>query len=182
MLGVGITMSTLIPRGLASLANGARVLGAVSATTTPNLYAAPVSQQQRRNLSLHEHYRYWTSGFSLLDFLIGTFTLRQQLQVISWYLTIYLHFSLQMMADAGIPTPRFYVAETVTKATQAAKDLGGSDCVLKAQVSREYTTVSNLACCFSSIFTKRRRDISRKMETIAFELLYSKWNSKQECW
>ena len=44
--------------------------------------------------------------------------------------------SLQMMADAGIPTPRFYVAETVPQATQAAKDLGGSDCVLKAQVSQ----------------------------------------------
>ena len=41
-----------------------------------------------------------------------------------------------MMADAGIPTPRFYVAETVPQATQAAKDLGGSDCVLKAQVSQ----------------------------------------------
>jgi len=98
MLGLGTTMSSLLPRGLASLANGSRVLGAVSATASPNLYAAPVSQQQRRNLSLHEH------------------------------------ISLQMMADAGIPTPKFYVAETVAQATQAAKDLGGSDCVLKAQV------------------------------------------------
>ena len=39
-----------------------------------------------------------------------------------------------MMNDAGIPTPKFHVAETVAQATQAAHDLGGSDCVLKAQV------------------------------------------------
>jgi len=99
MLGFG-TMASLLPRGLASLASGARVLGAASATASPALYNAPAGQQhqQRRNLSLHEHY------------------------------------SLQMMADAGIPTPRFYVAETVAQATQAAIDLGGSDCVLKAQV------------------------------------------------
>ena len=39
-----------------------------------------------------------------------------------------------MMADAGIPTPKYYVAETVAQATKAAHDLGGTDCVLKAQV------------------------------------------------
>lgn len=38
------------------------------------------------------------------------------------------------MADAGIPTPKYYVAETVAQATKAAHDLGGTDCVLKAQV------------------------------------------------
>jgi len=95
MLGACSTMSSLIPRGLASLTNGARLLGAVSAS--PNVFNITAAQQQR-NLSLHEH------------------------------------FSLQMMADAGIPTPKFHVAETVAQATQAAHDLGGQDCVLKAQV------------------------------------------------
>lgn len=56
MLGVCSTMSSLIPRGLASLANGARVLGAVSAS--PNVFNSTAAQQQRRNLSLHEHFRY----------------------------------------------------------------------------------------------------------------------------
>jgi len=89
-------MSSLLPRGLTSLAHGARVLGAVS--STPSLFNPTNNNQQRRHLSLHEHY------------------------------------SLQMMADAGIPTPKYYVAETVAQATKAAHDLGGTDCVLKAQV------------------------------------------------
>jgi len=96
MLGACTTMSSLLPRGLTSLAHGARVLGAVS--STPTLFNPSKNNQQRRHLSLHEHY------------------------------------SLQMMADAGIPTPKYYVAETVAQATKAAHDLGGTDCVLKAQV------------------------------------------------
>lgn len=96
MLGACTTMSSLLPRGLTSLAHGARVLGAVS--STPSLFNPTNNNQQRRHLSLHEHY------------------------------------SLQMMADAGIPTPKYYVAETVAQATKAAHDLGGTDCVLKAQV------------------------------------------------
>lgn len=98
MLGACTTMSSLLPRGLTSLAHGARVLGVVSSTPTLFNPTNNNNNQQRRHLSLHEHY------------------------------------SLQMMADAGIPTPKYYVAETVAQATKAAHDLGGTDCVLKAQV------------------------------------------------
>jgi len=90
-------MSSLLPRGLTALVSmtgGARVLAA--AANAPSTILPSI--QQRRNLSLHEHY------------------------------------SLQMMNDAGIPTPRFFVAHNVAEATQAAVDLGSGDCVLKAQV------------------------------------------------
>ena len=52
-----------------------------------------------------------------------------------------------MMADAGIPTPKYYVAETVAQATKAAHDLGGTDCVLKAQVGAIYHIyISSFLC------------------------------------
>jgi len=91
-------MTSLLPRAaaLATFASGSRIIGALGAA--PALNSFTPTQQQRRHLSLHEHY------------------------------------SLQMMADAGIPTPKFHLAETVAAATLAAQELGGGDCVLKAQV------------------------------------------------
>ena len=42
---------------------------------------------------------------------------------------------MSLLKDAGVPTPKFGVATTAAEARQVAEDLGGSDLVIKAQVS-----------------------------------------------
>ena len=42
---------------------------------------------------------------------------------------------MTLLKDAGVPTPKFGVANTATEAKTIAEELGGSDLVIKAQVS-----------------------------------------------
>ena len=43
--------------------------------------------------------------------------------------------SMTLLKDAGVPTPKFGVANTAAEAKTIAEELGGSDLVIKAQVS-----------------------------------------------
>ena len=43
--------------------------------------------------------------------------------------------SMTLLKDAGVPTPKFGVATTAAEAKTIAEELGGSDLVIKAQVS-----------------------------------------------
>ena len=42
---------------------------------------------------------------------------------------------MTLLKDAGVPTPKFGVANTAAEAKTIAEELGGSDLVIKAQVS-----------------------------------------------
>ena len=42
---------------------------------------------------------------------------------------------MTLLKDAGVPTPKFGVASTAAEAKTIAEELGGSDLVIKAQVS-----------------------------------------------
>ena len=42
---------------------------------------------------------------------------------------------MTLLKDAGVPTPKFGVATTAAEAKTIAEELGGSDLVIKAQVS-----------------------------------------------
>ena len=42
---------------------------------------------------------------------------------------------MTLLKDAGVPTPKFGVASTAAEAKNIAEELGGSDLVIKAQVS-----------------------------------------------
>jgi hypothetical protein len=42
---------------------------------------------------------------------------------------------MTLLKDAGVPTPKFGVAATAAEARTIAEELGGSDLVIKAQVS-----------------------------------------------
>ena len=42
---------------------------------------------------------------------------------------------MTLLKDAGVPTPKFGVANTAAEARTIAEELGGSDLVIKAQVS-----------------------------------------------
>ena len=45
---------------------------------------------------------------------------------------------MTLLKDAGVPTPKFGVAKTSAEARNIAEELGGSDLVIKAQVSIDY--------------------------------------------
>ena len=52
---------------------------------------------------------------------------------------------MTLLKDAGVPTPKFGVASTSAEARTIADELGGSDLVIKAQVS--LTTVPSSPFC-----------------------------------
>ena len=45
---------------------------------------------------------------------------------------------MTLLKDAGVPTPKFGVATTAAEAKTIAEELGGSDLVIKAQVSGNF--------------------------------------------
>ena len=45
---------------------------------------------------------------------------------------------MTLLKDAGVPTPKFGVATTAAEAKTIAEELGGSDLVIKAQVSGSF--------------------------------------------
>jgi len=49
-------------------------------------------------------------------------------------LSVHEHVSMTLLKDAGVPTPKFGVANTAAEAKTIAEELGGSDLVIKAQV------------------------------------------------
>ena len=53
-------------------------------------------------------------------------------------MSVHEHVSMTLLKDAGVPTPKFGVAKTSAEARNIAEELGGSDLVIKAQVSIDY--------------------------------------------
>jgi len=49
-------------------------------------------------------------------------------------LSVHEHVSMSLLKDAGVPTPKFGVANTSAEARTIADELGGTDLVIKAQV------------------------------------------------
>ena len=43
---------------------------------------------------------------------------------------------MSLLKEAGVPTPKFGVAETASEARKIAEDLGTKDLVIKAQVTK----------------------------------------------
>ena len=44
------------------------------------------------------------------------------------------HVSMSLLKEAGVPTPKFGIAQTASEARKIAEDLGTKDLVIKAQV------------------------------------------------
>ena len=50
------------------------------------------------------------------------------------HLGVHEHVSMSILKDAGVPVPKFGVAQTAAEAKKIAQDLGTKDLVIKAQV------------------------------------------------
>jgi len=49
-------------------------------------------------------------------------------------LSVHEHVSMSLLKEAGVPTPKFGIAQTASEARKIAEDLGTKDLVIKAQV------------------------------------------------